>query len=432
MSASTVLICFLAGVVLSIVIGNKLKFNIGLIATLFAYAIGVFGMGMKTSGVIGLWPTKILFTIMGICWLFGYASENGTLKQITLALVYRFRRFPSLIPWVFFCVAGLICMTGASPYAPNAVLMPLIISICLATNLSPLFGALMVNVGSYVGAQVPWGQGASIQRGVLELSEHAAEAEAIINGGFWSCALYALIAGVAVFVFFRGWTAKITDLSIIAMPEPMNRKQKQTFALILLLVVLMVVPTLMGSMGVKLMAGLSRNLDISLVCMALACVAAVLRLADDKVVVTRHIPWNTIMMLGGVSMLVGVATEGGAVDLIGTWIGANVSLALIVPMFVLLAAFMSVFVAGASVVTPTLFALVPAVAAVSGADYFAIYHGIAIGANASAVSPFSGGGSLTLANIKQDEIRDKMFLPLIYSAAGLSVLAALLGAVGLY
>ena len=61
-----------------------------------------------------------------------------------------------------------------------------------------------------------------------------------------------------------------------------------------------------------------------------------------------------------------------------------------------------------------------------------MYHGIAIGANASAVSPFSGGGALTLANIKQDDIREKMFIPLIVSAALLSVLAALLGAVGLY
>lgn len=167
--------------------------------------------------------------------------------------------------------------------------------------------------------------------------------------------------------------------------------------------------------------------------MVLATVAAILHLGDDKVVVTRHIPWNTLMMLGGVSMLVGVASEGGAVDMIGNWIGDNVAASLMVPMFVLLAAFMSVFSPGASVVPPTLFVLVPAVAATSvDVNYFAVYAGIAIGANASAVSPFSGGGSLTLANIKQDEIREKMFLPLIGAAVALSILAAILGALGLY
>ena len=97
MSASTVLILFLVAMVLSIYFGNKFD-AIGLISMSFAYLIGVFGLGLKTSVVVGMFPAKILFTIIGICWLFGYANENGTLRQITLILVYRFRRFPSILP----------------------------------------------------------------------------------------------------------------------------------------------------------------------------------------------------------------------------------------------------------------------------------------------------------------------------------------------
>ena len=432
MSPSVVLVLFLIAMVISIVVGNKFD-AIGLISMTFAYIIGVFLLGMKTSAVVGLFPAKILFTIIGICWLFGYANENGTLRQITLILVYKFRKYPSVLPWVFFFIAGLICMTGASPYAPNAVLMPIIISICLATGMNPLFGSLMVNIGSYIGAQVPWGQGANIQRGVLDASIHAGEVDAILWNGFFTCALFALVSGILTFVLFKGWKAKVTNTDFISKPEPMNDVQKKTFALILVLIVLMVVPSLLGNLGVKALSGLSRNLDISLVCIALATVAAILKLADAKTVVTRHIPWNTLMMLAGVSMLVGVATEGGAVDLIGSWIGGNVPVMLIIPMFVLLAGFMSVFSAGSSVVVPTLFVLVPSVlTTAAGINYHALYAGIAIGANASAVSPFSGGGSLTLANIKQDDIREKMFLPLILAAAALVVVAAVLGAVGLY
>lgn len=324
-------------------------------------------------------------------------------------------------------------MTGASPYAPNAVLMPIIISICLATNMNPLFGSLMVNIGSYIGAQVPWGQGANIQRGVLEAGIHAGEVDSILWNGFFTCALFALVSGILTFLLFRGWKARVTDTNFITRPEPMTPVQKKTFALILVLVVLMVVPSLLGNLGLSALAALSRKLDISLVCIVLATVAALLKLADAKTVVTRHIPWNTLMMLAGVSMLVGVASEGGAVDLIGSWIGGNVPTAIIVPMFVLLSGFMSVFSAGSSVVVPTLFVLVPSVLTTAvGVNYHALYAGIAIGANASAVSPFSGGGSLTLANIKQDDIREKMFLPLILSAAALVLVAAVLGAVGLY
>lgn len=432
MSPSVVLVLFLIAMVISIVVGNKFD-AIGLISMTFAYIIGVFLLGMKASAVVGLFPAKILFTIIGICWLFGYANENGTLRQITLILVYKFRKYPSVLPWVFFLIAGVICMTGASPYAPNAVLMPIIISICLATGMSPLFGSLMVNIGSYIGAQVPWGQGANIQRGVLEAGVHAEEVEAILWNGFFTCVLFAVVSGILTFVLFKGWKAKVTNTDFITKPEPMNSVQRKTFALIVVLIVLMVVPSLLGNLGVKALGGLSRNLDISLVCIALATVAAILKLADAKTVVTRHIPWNTLMMLAGVSMLVGVATEGGAVDLIGSWIGGNVPVMLIIPMFVLLAGFMSVFSAGSSVVVPTLFVLVPSVlTTAAGINYHALYAGIAIGANASAVSPFSGGGSLTLANIKQDDIREKMFLPLILAAAALVVVAAILGAFGLY
>lgn len=87
MSASTVLILFLVAMVLSIYFGNQFD-AIGLISMSFAYLIGVFGLGLKTSVVVGMFPAKILFTIIGICWLFGYANENGTLRQITLILVY--------------------------------------------------------------------------------------------------------------------------------------------------------------------------------------------------------------------------------------------------------------------------------------------------------------------------------------------------------
>lgn len=418
--------------VASIYLGNK--FNaIGLLSMTFAYIIGVFLLDLKTSAVVGMFPAKILFTIIGICWLFGYANENGTLRQITLILVYRFRKYPSILPWVFFLIAGVICMTGASPYAPNAVLMPIIISVCLATNMNPLFGSLMVNIGSYIGAQVPWGQGANIQRGVLDASIHAGEVDAILWNGFFTCAIFALVSGILTFVLFRGWKAHVDNTDFIAKPEPMNGVQKKTFALIIVLIVLMVVPSLLGNLGIPALGALSRKLDISLVCIALATIAALLNLADAKTVVTRHIPWNTLMMLAGVSMLVGVATEGGAVDLIGSWIGVNVPAALIIPMFVLLSGFMSVFSAGSSVVVPTLFVLVPSVLTTAiGINYHALYAGIAIGANASAVSPFSGGGSLTLANIKQDDIREKMFLPLIGAAAALVVVAAVLGALGVY
>ena len=97
MSPSVVLVLFLIAMVISIVVGNKFD-AIGLISMTFAYIIGVFLLGMKTSAVVGLFPAKILFTIIGICWLFGYANENGTLRQITLSWCTNSASIPASCP----------------------------------------------------------------------------------------------------------------------------------------------------------------------------------------------------------------------------------------------------------------------------------------------------------------------------------------------
>ena len=49
MSASTVLVLFIVGIAVSIALGNKLKVNIGLIAMLYSFIMGVFFMGLKAS-----------------------------------------------------------------------------------------------------------------------------------------------------------------------------------------------------------------------------------------------------------------------------------------------------------------------------------------------------------------------------------------------
>lgn len=86
-------------------------------------------------------------------------------------------------------------------------------------------GALMVNMGAYIGAQVPWGQGASIQRGVLETSPYVDQIDQIIIGGHWTSVIFAVAAGIIIFIVFKGWRAKVaTDL--VQKPQPMTAKQK--------------------------------------------------------------------------------------------------------------------------------------------------------------------------------------------------------------
>ncbi|EPS6672083.1 SLC13 family permease, partial [Acinetobacter baumannii] len=49
----------LMALAVSIGLGYKTKINIGFFTIAFAYLIGCFGMGLKPSEVIELWPVKI-------------------------------------------------------------------------------------------------------------------------------------------------------------------------------------------------------------------------------------------------------------------------------------------------------------------------------------------------------------------------------------
>lgn len=60
----------LMALAVSIGLGYKTKINIGFFTIAFAYLIGCFGMGLKPSEVIELWPVKIFFIIfLSLCFI---------------------------------------------------------------------------------------------------------------------------------------------------------------------------------------------------------------------------------------------------------------------------------------------------------------------------------------------------------------------------
>lgn len=204
---------------------------------------------------------------------------------------------PAILPMMFFAAAAIICFTGASPYAPTAVLVPVMIPLCSAIGMSPIAGVLIENLGAVSTSWVPWGQGANIAMGVLtEQYDTYEEAHHVIATGFFTTLIYALVAGIIVYVFFRCYKAKAAE-QFLKEPEPYTSKQKISLLLIVLLLACMMVPSALGSLGLKAMGSLSRKLDISYVCLTFAAISSALKLADEKKVITRHVPWGTIIML---------------------------------------------------------------------------------------------------------------------------------------
>ena len=83
----------------------------------FAYLIGTFMMGLKPGDVIKMWPISIFFVIFSISLFYNFAIGNGTLEKLAQHLLYRIRKFPSLLPFAIFGAATIMSALGAGFFA---------------------------------------------------------------------------------------------------------------------------------------------------------------------------------------------------------------------------------------------------------------------------------------------------------------------------
>ena len=173
--------------------------------------------------------------------------------------------------------------------------------------------------------------------------------------------------------------------------------------------------------GNELIGKIAGKVDVGLVAFCFTIIALLFDLAPQKEVIAR-VPWNTILMIAGAGMLIAVAVQAGTIDALSAWIGSNVPTALIPLAFSFVGAFMSFFSSTTGVVAPALFPLIPGLAAATGLNPAALFACTILGAQSSAISPFSSGGSLILGSCGNEEDRNHLFNRLLFVAVPISVI----------
>ena len=170
---------------------------------------------------------------------------------------------------------------------------------------------------------------------------------------------------------------------------------------------------------------INSKMDVGLAAILFSAAALFMKLAPQKEVLAR-VPWNTIIMICGVGMLIQVAVSAGTIDLLAAWAGSSLPVWLIPIAFSIVSAVMSFFSSTLGVVCPALFPLVPALSGAVGIPPLILFSCIVIGAQSSAISPFSSGGSLIMGACTTDEERSHMFPRLLFQAVPMSVIFATL------
>ncbi|WP_251010209.1 SLC13 family permease [Pseudomonas fluorescens] len=417
-----------AAIVLAVALGYTTKINIGLFAIAFAYLLGCFGMGLSPSEIIGMWPLKIFFIIFSVCLFYSFAIVNGTLEKLAEHLLYLCRNVPHLLPYAVFLTACLIAGLGAGYYTVLAFMAPLTLLLCQRTGMSLILGGMAVNYGALGGANFVSSQSGIIFRGLMT-GLGVPESEAFINGlAIFASTMVIPLVVITAFVFFAGHGRALKNAAVaIEAPSPLNREQRITLWLTLLMMLIVLAGPIAHILfpDNATVTFVNSKVDIGLIASVFSVIALMLKLGDERKAIAS-LPWGTLIMICGVGMLISVAIKAGAIDALASWIGGNIPPVLVALVFGVVAALMSIFASTLGVVTPALFPMVPPLAAAMSIDPMVLFISIVVGAQATSISPFSSGGSLILSSCADEQSRTRLFPQLLLRAAPIGFVVAML------
>ena len=416
----------IAAIFIAVIIGYKTGFNTGFFAIVFAYLIGAFLLGMTPKEIISGWPVSTMFVIFSVSLFYNFALANGTLEKTARWLLYAFRKAPGLLPFALYAASAGIAALGAGFFTVMAFMAPLTLLICDAAKMSKLVGAIAINCGALSGANFMTSGSGIIYRGLMEGGGYADQSFRYTAVIFIASVIFSLLL-IAFFRYVPKSNRQIGQGVTFDKPEPFTDLQKKNLSLMItMILVVLIFPVLHILLpDIQVITFINSKMDVGLVAIIFSAIALFLKLAPQKEVIAK-VPWNTIIMICGVGMLINVAISAGTIDLLASWAGSSLPAWFIPIAFSLIGAVMSFFSSTLGVVCPALFPLVSSLAHTAGIDPMILFTCIVIGAQSSAISPFSSGGSLIMGSCATEEERNTMFPKLLFQAVPISMISAVL------
>ncbi|MBD5084988.1 MAG: hypothetical protein HDT33_08000 [Clostridiales bacterium] len=406
MTPTTGMLVFLAAIVLAVVIGTKTKCNIGIAALGMAFLIGTMLMGKSISEVIGYFPYRLLFTMMIVTFFYGYASENGAIQGIANRMIYATRNKPWALPITLYVATFVVSTMGAGAAATPVFMSPIAFGLATQMGFNPLIAVVAVYLGSMGGGLQAWTGSGVMFKGIA--ANTLSEAEASSASWGYSITLIAICTLFFLCVYFvlKGYKVANTN---VEKPAPFDQPQKITIGIILVMMVLIIVPVFCNMfLPNPATKWFTSKFDIQVLSVFGIILCAALNLAKTADVVKNKIPWTTILMICGMSTMIGLAVDLGVAEVIGGWLGTSIPKLLVLPIIVMLSGLLSFVTTGPAVIFPLFIPMFPALAAATGISPVSMTIALFAGTGATGMSPFSQGGSMALIGCKDDETREKL------------------------
>ncbi len=424
------ILVFLAAIILAILIGQKSKANIGVIAIGMAFLIGAAYFKLTPAKIIGVFPTSIFFYMFFGTFFYGFGVHNGTFQNIAQKILYKFGNSSRFLPIVMFFTTIVVQMLGAGSTAGPAFVSPIFFGIVTEMGMNPLVAAIATFAPTTACNFLPWTADFQSKTSVMhevfgvELSNRVGITALFYDLGF-------LFICFLIVCFITG-AFKKRDAKNFEKPAPMTPVQKKTLGVIAALALLLVVPMICKQyLPNPVTTWIAKYFDFRALAAIGIVVCHLLKIGSADEVLKKGIPWGSIFAVCGMGTLVGLAGEIGITDVIGKWLGGNVPGALIAPIFMLICGLLSLAVSG-NVLRPILVPLIPGICATTGCNPLVLALCMQVGLQYAGFSPFSMGGTMATIGCTDENMRKKLVGPMILCAIAFVVVTAILAGVGLF
>ncbi len=397
----------LLALVAAIVLSCTSQLNVGLIAIAAAWLIGTYVAGWPADAVAGGFPTQLFLTLAGVTLLFAVSDVNGTVPAVARRVLRLARGSTRLVPLMFFAIAMAISTIGPGAIASVALVAPIAMALGTQSRIPPLLTALMVANGANAGNLSPFSA-----VGIIANTKMAGAGLAGHEWKVWfaNFAAHLLVASVAWLLFggLKGPGAGTVEPDTSA--PPIDRRQVLTMAVIAGWIVSVV--------AFRVHIGFS------------AFVAAVLLIvmrAGDEAAAIRRMPWSPILMVCGVSLLVGVLEKTGGMELFTALLARMANPATLNGVVAFVTGAISTYSSTSGVVLPTFLPMAPGlVTRVGGGDPLAVSLSINVGASLVDVSPLSTLGALCVGAVADAEVSKDLFRKMLLWGLAMTIVGALL------
>ena len=312
-------------------IGTISTVNIGALALVGAFALGVLVVDEDVPTILSGFPANLFTLLFGITYLFSVAAANGTTQWLVLTMARLVRGNARVVPLLLFAVTAAVTSAGAPGQAAAGIMAPIGISLAREFGIRPLLAGLMVVTGVGAGTFSPLSTlgiiaNASVAEGGFEVSplvlwlatlgfnvalalvvylvlgglrstgrrlDDAARADEPTGSGAGSPLETAPADGSG-----GGGAATVVTQTATATRPPLDAARIST----------------LGAIVLVALGSLVFDLDIGFLAITAAVVLHVCFPRKDN---TAHISWNVVLLVCGLVTLIEVLDRAGTIGRIG-------------------------------------------------------------------------------------------------------------------